>query len=203
MSGKDAGLRYDFEHLPRQFRVDKDSCAPRLGLAFSPSANWVARAGFGIFWDRYLLEAANRAIEKDGVNGFEQVALGDAAAQLFTATQGGAAEMPSPVLAPSVFTASSRRGDSYSEIASAAVEHALGKNLTLTSTYLFAGGARLPRTLNVNLPPPVLLTASNALQLGIAQPAAQQVGRPVFPAECARNARWRLTSSATLKWLRY
>jgi hypothetical protein len=177
----DTGLRYDLEHLPRQFQVDKDSFAPRLGMAFSPSPNWVARAGFGIFWDRYLLEAANRAIEKDGVNGLEQVALGDAAAQIFATSLGGTAKVPRPALAPSVFTASSRLGGSYSEIASAALEHALGKNLTLTATYLFAGGARLPRTLNVNLPPPVLLTTSNAIQLGIAQPAPQQVGRPVFP----------------------
>ena len=177
----DAGLRYDFEHLPGQFRVDKDSFAPRLGLAFSPSANWVARAGFGIFWDRYLLEAANRAIERDGVNGFEQVALGNAAAQVFGSTLGGAAEMSTPAIAPSVFTASGRLGGSYSEIASAAVEHALSKNLTLTATYLFAGGARLPRTVNVNLLPPVLLTLSNAVQLGIAQPVPQEIGRLVFP----------------------
>ena len=176
----DAGLRYDFEHLPGQFQVDKDGFAPRLGLAFSPSGNWVARAGFGIFWDRYLLEAANRVTEKDGVDGFEQVALGAAAAQIFASTLGGTAETPSPLIAPSVFTASGRLGGSYSEIASAAVEHALEKNLTLTATYLFAGGARLPRTLNVNLPPPVLLTANNAIQLGIAQPAPQQIGRLVF-----------------------
>lgn len=176
----DAGLRYDFEHLPRQFQVDKDSFAPRVGVAFSPSANWVARAGFGIFWDRYLLEAANRAIEKDGVNGFEQVTLGEAAAQIFASNLGGAAEAPSPVLAPSVFTAN-RLGGSYSEIASAAVEHALAKNWTVSATYLFAGGARLPRTLNVSLMPPVFLTASNAMQLGIAQPTPQQIGRLVFP----------------------
>jgi hypothetical protein len=141
----------------------------------------VARAGFGIFWDRYLLEAANRATEKDGVNGFEQVAVGDAAAQEFASTLGGAAEMSNPAIAPSVFTASRGLGGSYSEIASAAVEHALGENLTLTATYLFAGGVRLPRTVNVNLMPPVLLTTSNAMQLGVAQPVPQQIGRPVFP----------------------
>ncbi|HYL96277.1 MAG TPA: TonB-dependent receptor, partial [Terriglobales bacterium] len=177
----DAGVRYDFEHLPGQFQVDKDSFAPRLGMAFSPSSNWVARAGFGIFWDRYLLEAANRAIEKDGVNGFEQVALGNAAAQIFATSMGGAAEIFNPAIAPSVFTASGHLGGSYSEIASAAVEHALSKNLTLTATYLFAGGVRLPRTVNVNLLPPVLLTLSNAMQFGIAQPVPQEIGRLVFP----------------------
>lgn len=177
----DAGLRYDFEGLPRQFRQDSNNFAPRIGLAYSPSSNWVLRAGFGIFYDRYLLEAVNRAMDKNGVIAFEQVAEGDAAAQIFTAAQGGTAAMPASLLRPSVFTASPRLSDSYSEIATLAVEHAFTKNLIANATYLFAGGVRLPRTLNVNLPLPDVLTAANAVQLGLPHPVPQQMSRLVFP----------------------
>lgn len=52
----DAGIRYDFENLPTRFRQDMNDLAPRIGLAYSPSPNWVFRAGFGIFFDRYLLQ---------------------------------------------------------------------------------------------------------------------------------------------------
>jgi outer membrane receptor protein involved in Fe transport len=60
----DAGIRYDFEHLPVQFKQDTNDFAPRFGIAYGPSPNWALRAGFGIFFDRYLLAAVNRALEK-------------------------------------------------------------------------------------------------------------------------------------------
>jgi hypothetical protein len=45
---------------------------------------------------------------------------------------------------------------------------------------LFVHGVKLPRTLNVNLLPPVVLTIANASSLGIPNPAPQQIGREVF-----------------------
>jgi hypothetical protein len=32
------GIRYDFEHLPAQFKEDRNDLAPRIGLAYSPSS---------------------------------------------------------------------------------------------------------------------------------------------------------------------
>jgi hypothetical protein len=46
--------------------------------------------------------------------------------------------------------------------------------------YLLVRGRHLPRTLNVNLPPPAPLTIDNAASLGVEAPVPQQVGRPVF-----------------------
>jgi hypothetical protein len=57
------------------FRSDNDF-APRIGLAYSPSPEWALRAGFGVFFDRYLLAAVNRALEKNSLQAFEQVADG-------------------------------------------------------------------------------------------------------------------------------
>src|ERR1700716_62742 len=90
----DVGIRYDFEHLPSQFRHDTNDFAPRIGLAYSPSPDWALRAGFGVFFDRYLLAAVNGALEKNGLRAFEQVANGQAAAQIFQSELGGRARSP-------------------------------------------------------------------------------------------------------------
>jgi hypothetical protein len=177
----DAGIRYDFEHLPVQFKQDTNDFAPRVGVAYSPSPTWVLRAGFGIFFDRYLLAAVNRALEKNDLQGFEQIADGQAAAQIFQSELGGSAITPIPSLRPSIFTADPNLQTSRSEIATAGTEHLITRNLTASTTFLFARGVRLSRTRNANLPPPVVLTLSNALSLGIPNPFPQQLGRLVFP----------------------
>lgn len=177
----DAGVRYNFEHLPAQFRKDTNDFAPRIGLAYSPSANWAMRAGFGIFFDRCLLAAVNRALEKNGDQAFEQVAYGQAATQVFQSELGGSSVVPIPSIRPSIFTADPHLQTSRSAIASVGVERLLTSNLTASATFLFARGVRLSRTRNANLPPPVRLTADNAASLGIPNPFPQQLGMLVFP----------------------
>jgi hypothetical protein len=176
----DAGMRYDFEHLRSQFKEDTNDFAPRLGMAYSPTANWVVRAGFGIFFDRYLLAAVNRALQKNGIQAVEQVTYGQDATQIFQSQLGGASPTPIPQTLPSIFTADPHLQTSRSEIASLGVEHLLSKNLTASATFLFARGVRLSRTLNVNLLPPLALTLENAASLGIPNPFPQQLERLVF-----------------------
>jgi len=166
----DAGIRYDFEHLPAQFKQDVNDFAPRIGVAYSPSPNWAMRAGFGIFFDRYLLAAVHRALDKNGVQAFEQVADGQAATQIFQSELGGSAITPIPSIRPSIFTADPNLQSSRSEIATAGAERLVTRNLTASATFFFARGVRLSRARNVNLPPPVVLTLGNALSLGIANP---------------------------------
>jgi hypothetical protein len=177
----DVGIRYDLEHLPAQFRQDVNDLAPRIGFAYSPSPNWALRAGFGIFFDRYLLAAVNGGLEKNGLQAFEQVADGQAAADIFQSQLGGGAENPISLIRPSIFTADPNLQTSRSEIATAGAEHLITRNLTVSATFLFARGVRLSRIRNTNLPPPVVLTPSNALSLEIPNPFPQQLGRLVFP----------------------
>jgi len=177
----DGGIRYDFEHLPVQFKYDTNDFAPRIGLAYSPSPQWALRAGFGVFFDRYLLAAVNNALQKNGVQAFEQVADGQAATQIFQSELGGSAMAPISSIRPSIFTADPNLQTSRSEIASAGVERLITNNLTASATFLFARGVRLSRTRNVNLPIPVVLTLANAASLGIPNPFPQQLGRLVFP----------------------
>jgi hypothetical protein len=176
----DIGVRYDFERLPQEFNQDANNFSPRVGLAWSPSSKWVLRAGYGIFFDRYVLADLTRAIEKNGSQAFEQVADGDAAAGVFAAAQGGALASPLAGIAPSIFRSDSRMATPYSQQASAGAEYAVAKNLTLRGDYLFVRGTKLPRTRNINLLPPVVLTLANAASLGLPSPAPQQIGREVF-----------------------
>src|SRR5262249_57640320 len=99
----DLGLRYDFERLPKGFNQDTNNFSPRIGLAYSPSSNWALRAGFGIFYDRYVLAFLNRAVEKDGRQAIEQVADGEAATSLFRQAAGGPGPAPLRRPPPSLF----------------------------------------------------------------------------------------------------
>jgi outer membrane receptor protein involved in Fe transport len=104
----DLGVRYDFERLPGNLNQDTNNISPRLGFAFSPSAKWVFRGGFGLFYDRYTLANLNRALEINGQQAFQQVADGAAAAALFQQSGGGSLAGPSPALARSIFRPDAR-----------------------------------------------------------------------------------------------
>jgi hypothetical protein len=58
----DLGARYDFERLPAGLNQDTNNFSPRVGLAYQASPSWVVRAGYGVFFDRYLLAALNRVL---------------------------------------------------------------------------------------------------------------------------------------------
>ncbi|MFL6332840.1 MAG: TonB-dependent receptor domain-containing protein [Pyrinomonadaceae bacterium] len=174
------GARYDIERLPRPFRTDRNNFSPRLGLAWSPSNEWVMRAGFGLYYDRLPLAFLNRAIQRDGVRGFEQAAFDEQAAGVFAATGGGRALAPFAGVVPSVYRADPSFVTPYSAQSNVGVERLLSQDVTVRADYLFTRGVHLPRTRNINLLPPVLLTASNAAALGVSSPTPQQLGRPVF-----------------------
>lgn len=198
----DAGLRYEFEQLPSGMREDKNNFAPRLGIAFSPSQKWVLRAGFGVFYDRYLLSAVNRVLEWNGVGAFQQIAYGSLAHQIFTAAHGGTPANSAPGIAPSIFASSPTLSTPYSQIASAAVEQQLTQNMTISATYLFSRGVKLPRTVNVNLPTPEVLSSANASSLGLTAVVPQELGRAVFGTNRLNPAygdiyQWQNESSST------
>jgi outer membrane receptor protein involved in Fe transport len=176
----DLGLRYDFERLPGQFNQDTNNLSPRVGIAYSPSDRWVLRAGYGVFHDRYVLAFLNRAIDKNGVRAFEQVASGPRATAIFQSLAGAPLVKPSPGIRPSIFQADPRMATPYSQQANLGVERLLTRNLIASATYLFVRGVKLARTRNVNLQRPQLLTAQNAALLGVAAPDPQQIGREVF-----------------------
>src|SRR2546427_2127035 len=133
----DLGVRYDFERLPGGFNQDTNNVSPRIGLAWSPSPKWVFRAGYGVFFDRYVLANFTRAIEKNGSQAFEQAVDGNAASSLFAAAQGGPLVAPVSGIAPSIFRPDPRMATPYSQQASvfnranvAQINPVFGPNLT-------------------------------------------------------------------------
>lgn len=129
----DFGVRYDVERLPAPFHQDTDNVSPRVGVAWHPAPGWIVRAGYGIFFDRYVLASLNQALQVNGVQAFEQV-LGPSLA---------------PAL-PSIYRADPRLATPYSQQSSFAVEHLVAHDLTATASYQFVRGAKLPRTRNIN-----------------------------------------------------
>jgi hypothetical protein len=160
----DLGMRYDFEHLPPAFPQDTNNVSPRVGLAYQPAPGWVVRAGYGIFFDRYILSNLNRAIQKDGVNASELVLYGDAAAAFFGAGAGGPFR-PIFRFVPSIYRSDSGLATPYSQQASFSVERLVARDLTVTASYLFVRGVKLPRTRNVNLlsMPPIKFGSSRVV----------------------------------------
>lgn len=179
----DLGTRYDFERLPGGFNQDTNNLSPRVGLAWSPASRWVFRAGYGIFFDRYILANLARAVEKDGVHAYEQVVDTGMASTMFFDRSGGSAAAPLPGIGESIFRADPRMATPYSQQASAGAEYLLGAGLTFSANYLFVRGVKLPRTVNVNLRPPSVLTAADAADFGLVSPPFQQLGREAFPAQ--------------------
>ncbi|GAC1504984.1 MAG: TonB-dependent receptor [Terriglobales bacterium] len=173
----DLGLRYDFEQLPSAFNQDENNISPRLGLAFSPSPGWIVRTGFGTFFDRYPLAYINNAVGKNGTGAFDQVLDGNFAA---LSAPIGTVVTPLSGILPSIYRPQSGMTNPYSEVATLNVEHALSNNLSASATYTFVRGVKLPRARNINLTPPVVLSAQNASQTGVMAPDPQQIGRPVF-----------------------
>ncbi|MEP6945063.1 MAG: TonB-dependent receptor [Acidobacteriota bacterium] len=175
-----AGVRYDAESLPATFASDRNNFSPRLGTAWSPLKDLVVRASFGIFYDRLPLAYLNSALQKNGVNAFEQIAYDAAAAQIFTVNGGGRLSAPASGISPSIYRAASPFRTPYSVQASAGVEKLIDADTSIRAEFLFTHGVDLPRTRNINLLPPVVLTAGNAASLGVNNPTAQQIGRAVF-----------------------
>jgi outer membrane receptor for ferrienterochelin and colicin len=176
----DLGIRYDYERLPSLFNQDTNNFSPRIGLAWSPSSKWVVRAGYGIFFDRYVLANLTRAIEFNGSQGFEQVIDGSAAASAFAGAGGGSQIVSISGVAPSIYQSDPHMATPYSQQANTGAEYLLAKDVTFRADYLFVRGVKLSRTLNANLLPPVVLTLANAASLGIVNPTPQQIGSEVF-----------------------
>jgi hypothetical protein len=149
----DLGLRYDIEHLPEPFRQDTNNVSPRVGLAYQAAPGWVLRAGYGIFFDRYVLANLTRALQKNGINAFEQVLEGSAAATAFRAASGGPLIAPIAGLSWSIYRPDTGLATPYSQQTSFSVEHQIARDLSASASYLFVRGVKLPRTRNVNLLP--------------------------------------------------
>ena len=179
----DYGLRYDANRIPSGFPQHTFNLSPRIGFAWTPAKALVVRGGVGTFFDRFQLATINRIAEFNGMHASLQILEDTAASTLFQSGQISTA--PIRGVAPSIWTTEMNLHNPYSEVASLSAEYALPWQTTLTGEYQFVRGVHLGRSANANLAPPVPLTSSNAVALGVFSPTAQQLGQLVFsPARC-------------------
>src|SRR4029453_12996911 len=157
----DVGARLDASLFPSSLGITNRQVSPRFGVAWMPTATWVIRGGAGLFADRFVLAAVERAWVAQQRQVFESITEG-------------------PSVSPSVYTVRRGAWSPSSRQASVGAERQLTPNLTASINYLFVRGHSLPRTVNVNLPSPQTLTIANAASLGVDVPVPQQLGRPVF-----------------------
>jgi hypothetical protein len=136
----DTGLRVDASVFPSSLDITNRQVSPRAGVAWTPRDHWIIRGGAGLFADRLVLAALERA---------------------WVAQQSGVVEqiVGNPlVVAPSVYTVRPGAWNPFSRQASIGAERQLAANLTASVNYLFVQGRNLARTANINLPPPTMLT---------------------------------------------
>jgi len=154
-----AGLRYEAQRLPAPFGSATRNVAPRLGFAWQPHGRgaWVFRAGAGLFYDRYPLAFLNDAIQKDGVHGFEQYAVGADAVRAFALAHAGTLAAPIDGIAHSLYRPdpSFDATPTYARKFTAGVERSLNADTTVTVEYMNIAGFHLPRLRNaaLTLPP--------------------------------------------------
>jgi len=162
----DGGARFDVEAFPASLGMTSRQVGPRVGIAWTVGGEWVVRGGVGRFADRLVVASIERALSAAHNGIVEHIG-----------------ERDTPDNSPSTFTV--RRGTWHpaSVQASVGAERLVTPDLTASVTYLYSSGRNLPRTVNVNLLPPTILTTTNAPSLGVDAPTPQQVGRPVFGVE--------------------
>lgn len=169
------GLRYDYQQLPQpgtvesggvvfagnpavpettQFNQDKKNWAPRLGVTYDLGArhDTVLRASYGIFYGLTSNSALYSAFLNNGIN---------LVTYSFTPTTAGAPIYPSVLNAPPTGVAGTRPDIQHLSTdlvrprvhsTDVAVERRLGRDITMTVSYLNSRGRKLPYFRDINFP---------------------------------------------------
>jgi outer membrane receptor protein involved in Fe transport len=144
-----AALGIDTSVVP----VDKDNVAPRLGVAWTPSARTVVRAGYGLFYGRTPSIMIGTAHSGNAINVVNVTFTGNQVptypARFATLPTGAALPRPSIQFFDSGFESPQVHQ------ASAGVEHALNDDIALGASYLFVAGRSLALSRDFNVGPPV------------------------------------------------
>jgi len=179
------GLRYDLYRYPagiadaplaqsHAFNIDKNNFGPRVGVAWSLDAQTVLRASTGIMYDQPILGGYEQALQLSGSP--------RSPVYTFSGTSTGAPAFPNGVTSGTVSQQSPWAIDPAFEAAhtwqsSVQVERALGRDLTVSISGMYAKGNQLPVVTNINPISPIGALAD---------------GRPIF--STTANATTRLDS---------
>ncbi|HEY6506468.1 MAG TPA: TonB-dependent receptor, partial [Vicinamibacterales bacterium] len=161
------GLRYDLQFL-ESINTDTNNVSPRLGLAWSPSADGrtVVRGGAGLFFDRIPLRAVANALLSAGnttdIANLRQVNIS------LSPTQAGAPTFPNILSAPvplvtlvNLTTMDRDAQNAYSRQGNVEIEHQVGALGTAAVSYQFVRGVNLLMAINQNVPSCVAAGTNN------------------------------------------
>jgi outer membrane receptor protein involved in Fe transport len=165
------GLRYDLQSFAQPevsnpdpqlaaagidtgfLKTDKDNFAPRLGLAWSPNAKTVVRAGYGLFYGRTPSIMVGTAHSNNGIN-VQTITFTGALVPRYPATY---AELPTGIALPrpTIFVFDGDYESPEVHQASAGFEYALRDDVAIGVSYLFVAGRKLSRSTDINVGAPV------------------------------------------------
>lgn len=173
------GVRYDVYKLPapnetapvttsRQFNMDKNNFAPRVGLAYSlgKDQKTVIRVNGGMFYDSPQTNVYFRALRDSGAPQFFTLSTASTAA-FAPAFPAVLSSLPTGFNLPTqdVVTVSPNFRTLYSGNANLQITREIAHNLAVTVGYLYTKGSKIPVYRNINL---------------IASGRTLEDGRPIF-----------------------
>jgi len=169
--------------LPKGIPRDYNNVGPRLGVAWGVDrkSKTVVRAGYGIFYDKiFLLVARNTLLAR---NTLSENTVAAATAQLLTGPYPQSANYPAgvSVVAPSINAITHILPIPYAQQANLYVDQTINENWSAEVGYIYVSGGKELKSANINLGPPVILTASNANAVCGCTPTFQQIGRAYYP----------------------
>ena len=160
------GIRYDVYKTPsadasapfassRAFRTDKNNFGPRFGFAWGlgKDQKTVIRASSGIFYDPFQTDQYRLALAVNGNPQYFTLSIAPSAAfapafpGTFTGVPSGA------TIPPDVTTVASDFSSLYSVNGNVSISRELAPSVSLTASYLYTAGNRLPVYLSSNLVP--------------------------------------------------
>jgi hypothetical protein len=159
------GLRYEYSVLPQPVTSNPNypltgsipsaskNFAPRLGLAYSLNDKTVLRAGYGLFYARYVSALIGNFFSGNDV--YTQ------SLSISSPTSTGAPVFPSPLPSPAGALAANRNimfaapdlRNPYTQQLNVAVERAIDKSTSLTVSYIQNRGKRLYTVRDLNIGP--------------------------------------------------
>ena len=202
------GLRYDVYDVPqgddtaplafsRDFKVDKNNFAPRLGVVYAlreGARPTVVRASAGLYYEPPLLDIYLRALQNNGSPRFPTfiVAPTSAIAPRFPNTLGS---LPAGATLPpqSIDAVAPDYENLVAFHTNFQVEQALTNNLSLTAGYIHSRGTRLPVYRNINVINPIRVLADGRPVFGATPNAATRLFpqfNHIFVAESVGNSNY-------------
>lgn len=158
----DVGLRFESQTNIR----DHADFAPRVGFAWGlghgRSPQWVLRGGFGLFYDRFMYQ---QVLEAERLNGVNQ--------QQYLIANPNFYPSPPPVdqlstlalaTTPAVYSIDPALRAPYDVESALGLERQIGKNITMSVTYLNSHGVHQLLTRNINTPLPGTYDPANPAQ---------------------------------------